>query len=93
MDKASAIIEVDNIGFDIREQDRQRIFEVGERGGDAARIKRIQGSGYGLWEARSIVEAHGGEIHVKLNPTDIHKHEGRASRVIFSIEVPLKQKK
>ena len=93
MDRASAIIEVDNIGYDIREQDRQRIFEVGERGGDTARIRRIPGSGYGLWEARFIVEAHGGEVHVKLHPTDIHKHEGRASRVVFSIEIPLKQKK
>jgi signal transduction histidine kinase/ligand-binding sensor protein len=93
MDKASAIIEVDNIGFNIREQDRQRIFEVGERGGDTVRIKRIQGSGYGLWEARSVVKAHGGELHVNIHPTDIHKHEGRASRVVFSIEIPLKQKK
>ncbi len=93
IEKASAIIEVDNVGFEIREQDQQRIFEVGERGGDSARIKRIQGSGYGLWEARSIVEAHEGELLVNIHPTDIHKHEGRASRVVFSIEVPLKQKK
>jgi signal transduction histidine kinase/ligand-binding sensor protein len=93
IEHASAIIEIDNIGFEIREEDRLRIFEVGERGGGAARIKRIPGSGYGLWEARSIVEAHGGEIHVKFSPTAIHKQEGRASRVIFSIEIPLKQKK
>ncbi|CAG0953477.1 Virulence sensor protein BvgS [Anaerolineales bacterium] len=93
MDLASAIIEVDNIGFEIREQDRQRIFEVGERGGGATRIKRIPGSGYGLWEARSIVESHGGEIHVKIHPTAIHRQEGRASRVVFSIEIPLKHKK
>ena len=65
----------------------------GNGGGDTARIRRIPGSGYGLWEARFIVEAHGGEVHVKLHPTDIHKHEGRASRVVFSIEIPLKHKK
>ena len=93
MDQALAVIEVDNIGFDIREEDRQRIFEVGERGGDTSRIKRIPGSGYGLWETRSIVEAHRGEIHVKFHPTTIHKHEGRANRVIFSIEIPLKHKR
>lgn len=92
MEQASAVIEVDNIGFEIREQDQQRIFEVGERGGDPARIKRIPGSGYGLWEARSIVESHGGEIRVKFHPTAIHKHEGRASRVVFSIVIPLRQK-
>jgi signal transduction histidine kinase len=93
VDQATAVIEVDNIGFEIREEDRKRIFEVGERGGDKARIKLIPGSGYGLWETRSIVEAHGGEVHVKFHPTAIRKHEGRASRVIFSIEIPLKQKK
>lgn len=93
VDQATAIIEVDNIGFDIREEDRKRIFEVGERGGDQTRIKRIPGSGYGLWEARSIVEAHSGEIHVNFYPTTIHKHEGRANRVIFSIEIPLRKKR
>jgi len=93
VDQATAVIEVDNIGYEIREEDRKRIFEVGERGGDEARIKLIAGSGYGLWQTRSIVEAHGGEVHVKFYPTAIRKHEGRASRVIFSMEIPLKQKK
>ena len=93
VEQATAIIEVDNIGFDIREDERLRIFEVGERGGNQARIRRIPGSGYGLWETRFIVQAHGGRTYFKINPTAIHKHEGRASRVIFSIEIPLKQKK
>jgi signal transduction histidine kinase len=93
VEQATAIIEVDNIGFEIREEERKRIFDVGERGGDASRIKRIPGSGYGLWEARSIIEAHGGEIRVKFYPTSIHKHEGRATQVIFSVELPLKQKR
>jgi signal transduction histidine kinase len=93
MDKAFAVIEVDDIGFEVREVDLQKIFEIGERGGDTARIKRIPGSGYGLWEARSIVEAHGGEIRVKFHPTEIQKHEGKASRVVFSVEIPLKQRK
>ncbi len=93
VDQAMAVIEVDNIGYEIREEDRDRIFEVGERGGDEARIKLIAGSGYGLWQTRSIVQAHGGEVHVKFYPTAIRKHEGKASRVIFSIEVPLKRKK
>ena len=93
VDQARAVIEVDNIGFEIPEEDRKRIFEVGERGGDKTRIKQIPGSGFGLWEARSIVQAHGGDISVNIHQTSIHKHEGRASRVIFSIELPLKQKK
>jgi len=93
VDQATAIIEVDNIGFDIREDERVRIFEVGERGGSQERIKKIPGSGYGLWETHSILQAHGGRIYVKITPTSIHKPEGRASRVIFSMEIPLKQKK
>ena len=47
--------------------------------------------GYGM--GRSIVEAHGGEIRVTITPTSIHRQEGRASRVVFSIEIPLKQKR
>jgi signal transduction histidine kinase len=93
VDQATAVIEVDNIGFDISEDERLRIFEVGERGGSQARMRRIPGSGYGLWETHSILQAHGGRTYVKITPTAIHKHEGRASRVIFSIEIPLKQKK
>ncbi|MBI2333251.1 MAG: PocR ligand-binding domain-containing protein [Chloroflexi bacterium] len=93
MNLASAIIEVDNLGFEIHEEDRHRIFEEGERGVGTARIRRIPGSGYGLWEARSIVEAHGGEIHVNFHPTAIRTHEGRASRVVFSVEIPLKRRK
>jgi signal transduction histidine kinase/ligand-binding sensor protein len=93
VDQAKAVIEVDNIGFEIPEEDRQRIFEVGERGGSKSRIQRIPGSGYGLWEARSILEAHGGSIYLKITPTSIHKQEGIASRVVFSIEIPLKQKR
>jgi signal transduction histidine kinase/ligand-binding sensor protein len=93
VDQATAVIEVDNIGFDISEDERLRIFEVGERGGSQARMRRIPGSGYGLWETHSIVQAHGGRTYVKITPTAIHKHEGRASRVVFSIEIPLKQKK
>lgn len=93
VDQARAVVEVDNIGFEIPEEDRKRIFEVGERGGDKTRIKQIPGTGFGLWEARSIVQAHGGDISVNIHQTSIHKHEGRASRVIFSIELPLKQKK
>ncbi len=93
IDQATAVIEVDNIGFEIREEDRKRIFEVGERGGDHTRTKLIPGSGYGLWETRSIVEAHGGRVSVKFYPTAIRKHEGIANRVIFSIEIPLKRKK
>ena len=93
VDQATAIIEIDNIGTDIREDDRTRIFEVGVRGGNTAQIKRIPGSGYGLWEARSIIEAHAGEVRVKFYPTSIQKHEGRATRVIFFVEIPLKRKR
>lgn len=91
VDQATAVIEVDNIGFGIRDEDHKRIFEVGERGGDKTRIKRIPGSGFGLWESRSIVKAHGGEV--RFEQTAIHKHEGKANRVVFSIEIPLKQKR
>jgi signal transduction histidine kinase len=92
INKVVALIEVDNIGFEIREQEREQIFDLGNRGTSIAKIKKIPGSGYGLWESRSIIEAHGGEILVRFWPTLLHKQERRGTRVVFSMKIPLRQK-
>ena len=92
MDNATAVIEVDDIGVEIKEKERKKIFDFGKRGSEVARIKRYPGSGYGLWETRTIIEAHGGEIYVRFTPTHIQRHEGRATRVVFSLEIPLSQR-
>jgi signal transduction histidine kinase len=90
--RASAVIEIDDLGDEIRPEDRQRIFEQGTRALTAAKMGRIPGSGLGLWEARAVIEAHGGEIGVTCEPTQVQRSFGAAFRVVFSITIPLRQK-
>ena len=92
IDQAIASIEVDDIGRAIPPDEQKRIFEMGTRGRNVLSLAKIHGSGLGLWEARSIVEAHGGEIRVSSTPTHIQKREGQGYRVIFVINIPLHPK-
>jgi signal transduction histidine kinase len=91
-DRAAAIIEIDNLGYGIRKEDRERIFESGTRGLTAAKLGRIPGSGLGLWEARAVAVAHGGEIRVRCDRTSFRSHMGRGYHVVFSMKIPLNQK-
>jgi len=89
---AVAVIEVDDLGLEIPHEERQRIFEQGTRGLTAAKMGYTSGSGLGLWEARAVVAAHGGEIGVRCDQTSIRRREGRAHHVVFSIRIPLRQR-
>jgi PAS domain S-box-containing protein len=57
----SAEVSVVDQGIGIAEADQRRIFERFER---AVSATHYGGFGLGLWIAREIVQAHGGEIHV-----------------------------
>jgi signal transduction histidine kinase len=93
IEDARAEIEVDDIGFEIHEYERRNIFEQGVRGQSVLKIGKIAGTGFGLWEARAIARAHGGDIRVACIPTNIKRREGIAHRVVFTLTVPLRQKK
>lgn len=88
---AQAVIQVDDIGDEVRLEDRERIFEQGSRGLTAAKMGRLPGTGLGLWETRAVIEAHGGTIDLTCKPTQIQRRQGSAFRVVFSIGIPLHQ--
>ena len=89
---AAAVIEVDSLGDEIAREKRERIFERGTRGLTEAKLGRIPGSGLGLWEARPVVAAHGGEIGVRCDETRVRSHIGPGYHVVFSVSVPLNRK-
>jgi signal transduction histidine kinase len=57
----AALVVVRDHGIGIAAEDRPLLFERFERGENAA---RFQGLGLGLWIARKMARAHGGEISV-----------------------------
>lgn len=91
-DLAIAVIEIDDLGDRVPLEKLKDLFEEGTRGLTKAKLGRLPGTGLGLWEARAVVEAHGGEIGVTCRPTSIRRSQGDAYQVVFSITIPLKQK-
>ena len=91
-DLEKAVIEVEDVGVKISEEDRERIFEQGERGRSLGRLGNISGAGLGLWEARAVIQAHHGEIGVNCEPVWIQRTQTAAHHVVFSVGIPLRQK-
>jgi signal transduction histidine kinase len=89
--EANAVIEVDNLGYEITQEDRERIFEQGIRGRVAARQGHIEGSGLGLWEVHEIAAAHGGKISMRCDQTSRRTKRGLAHHIVFTITIPLRQ--
>ena len=91
-DRHHATVIVQDLGDPIPAEKMEMIFERGQRGLAEVKMGKIPGTGYGLWEARAIVEAHGGAIEVKCSETNVHLRQGRAFRVSFAVKIPLRQK-
>ena len=91
LDLANATIEIQDDGDEIAPEQTERIFEEGARGLTGAKLRRIPGTGLGLWEARAVIEAHRGSISVRSEPTATYFRQMRANRVIFRIKIPLRQ--
>ena len=74
-----AVVEVRDEGIGISEQDQSRIFDQFER---ATPKNAAGGLGLGLYIARQIVQAHGGEVSVSSQP-------GAGST--FTVRLPLRE--
>jgi signal transduction histidine kinase len=75
----AARITVADTGVGITPQDMQRLFTEGGHGTDSIKVN-VHSTGYGLYIAKQIVDAHGGSIRAESEGT------GKGSR--FIIEFP-----
>ncbi len=78
-DERSAVIEVEDGGPGIPAEDQARVFERFER---AMPVSHYGGFGVGLWIARQIAIAHGGDIEIRSAP-------GEGS--CFTFRLPLRE--
>ena len=85
-----AAVQIVDFGEQIPAEKIEEIFERGQRGLAKAKLKEIPGTGYGLWEAKAIVLAHGGLIEATSTP---QRRSGRRRihRVVFTLKIPLQQ--
>ena len=74
-----ARIEVEDTGIGITPEDMANLFTEGGRGKDSIKVN-VHSTGYGLYIAKQIVDAHGGTI--KAESAD----EGKGTR--FVVELP-----
>ncbi|MBM4285502.1 MAG: HAMP domain-containing histidine kinase [Deltaproteobacteria bacterium] len=91
MNYNSIEIEIEDWGMGIPKAEYERIFEKGYRSAKAGRSRR-RGVGLGLYQARKLVEMHGGSIWAQSNPKggedDWNNHV-----VSFFVRLPLRQTK
>jgi signal transduction histidine kinase len=73
-------LSVKDSGVGITSEDMPRLFTEGGRGKDSTRIN-IHSTGYGLFVAKMVVEAHGGKIWAES--------EGAGKGSLFVVEFPV----
>ncbi|MDE1919073.1 MAG: HAMP domain-containing histidine kinase [Patescibacteria group bacterium] len=67
-------------GIGITEEDKKRLFTEGGHGKDSQKVN-VHSTGYGLFIAKNIVEAHGGTIRAES--------EGAGKGSTFIVELPI----
>lgn len=72
-------IVVEDTGVGISEEDKHRLFTAGGKGAESTKVN-VHSTGYGLFIAKQIVEAHGGKIWAES--------EGKDKGSKFIIELP-----
>ncbi len=77
---ATAVFSVTDSGVGITNEDKARLFTEGGRGKDSLKVN-AHSTGYGLFIAKQIVDAHHGRIFAES--------EGASKGSCFSVELPL----
>ena len=73
------LFSVQDTGIGISEEDKKNLFTEGGRGKESVKMN-VDSTGYGLYSAKLVVEAHQGKIWAKS--------EGPGRGSTFSIELP-----
>ncbi len=81
-DKDRVIFSVSDSGIGLTDDDMSRLFTEGGRGKDSTKVN-VNSTGYGLYIAKKIVEAHNGTI--------TPKSDGRNKGSTFIVEFPAVQ--
>ena len=81
---SEAVLTVQDSGIGIPFQDQEQIFERFYKA--SSQSGRANGLGLGLYIARNLVEAHGGQIHVR-------SEEGTGSTFVVTFPLPSKEPK
>ena len=68
VDRAETIVKVKSVGVPISPSEREAIFERYRRGEGVRGGRVYSGVGLGLWVARQLMHAVGGDISVELSP-------------------------
>jgi signal transduction histidine kinase len=84
-------VVIENTGNPIPEEKKQQIFERGKRALVDAKMGKIPGTGYGLWETKAVIEAHGGMVTASSEKAGFQHRSGIPYRVTFTLRIPLSQ--
>ena len=79
-DAGEFVVSVKDSGIGITEEDKKRLFTEGGHGKDSQKIN-VHSTGYGLYIAKQITEAHGGTIRAES--------EGQGKGSTFVVEFPV----
>ncbi|MFA5745066.1 MAG: HAMP domain-containing sensor histidine kinase [Candidatus Paceibacterota bacterium] len=82
-DGSKFIFSVKDTGIGIAEEDKKRLFTEGGHGKNSQTVN-VHSTGYGLFIAKNIVEAHGGTIRAES--------EGEGKGATFVVELPIDSK-
>jgi signal transduction histidine kinase len=74
------VIRVTDTGVGITDEDKARLFTEGGHGKDSQKVN-VHSTGYGLYIAKQVVEAHGGTIRAES--------EGALKGATFIVELPV----